>query len=351
MLRLLAAVLCALIAFAAPAAAFEGNIRLKLVQVEDLYGFDKPLPAFSILVPNDWKTEGGIVWEFNGSGCGVGTPYLNWTATGPDGVSAVQILPSENWSGMSYAPNPEGCPKVMTQNLPEFIRWYVNHYRGSVRNFAFQPKPEYAAEFNKGASRTPNALGGESLVYAEAGQATFEWDYQGRTIREQVGLVAVFNVTNNPGGYLAVSVALVSGMALRAPAEINPADYELFASTFLPVPGYVALIQEFQARMQAIALKGVMDRAAIWRQVQAEISQIISDVYANAQAAYDRTSAESSRAMRGVDVYTDPATGQKVELPNSASVWRMPDGTYVISDDPNYDPAPEHGDGGTKMTR
>jgi len=176
MQRLLAAVLGALMAISGPAAAFEGNIQLKLVKVDDQYAIDRPIPAFSILVPADWTTEGGIVWQYNGSGCGAATPFLNWTATSPDKISGVQLLPSENWGGMSYAANPQGCPQVMTQHLPEFMHWYVNHYRGKVKNFSFEPKPEFAAEINKNASRTGNVLGGQTSVYAEAGQATFEWD-------------------------------------------------------------------------------------------------------------------------------------------------------------------------------
>ena len=338
-------------AISGPAAAFEGNIQLKLVKVDDQYAIDRPIPAFSILVPADWTTEGGIVWQYNGSGCGAATPFLNWTATSPDKISGVQLLPSENWGGMSYAANPQGCPQVMTQHLPEFMHWYVNHYRGKVKNFSFEPKPEFAAEINKNASRTGNVLGGQTSVYAEAGQATFEWDYQGTVIRERVGMVVVFNITDNPGGYLAVNISIMSGVALRAPAGIDPASYEIFARTFFAVPGYVAFIQQFQERMAAIALKGTMDRAAIWRAAQAEIGQIITQVYADAQAAYDRVAVDASRTIRGVDVYTDPVSGQEVELPNSASAWQMPDGTYIISDDPNYDPSAEHGDGGKKMAK
>ncbi len=348
-LRMFAAVVAALIV---SGVAFAGEVRLKRVDVADAQGFDRPLPAFTILVPTDWRTEGGIVWAYNGAGCGLGMPYINWTATGPDGVSAVQIVPSESWGGMSYAANQNGCPQVMATSLSEFMPWYLKRYRQGIRNYAYTPRPEFAEELNKSASRVPTALGGEIATYAEAGEATFEWTWQGRTIRERVGLVAVFNVTRNPGGYAAVSVTVTGGVSLRAPEGGDPARFQTFANTFLPVPGYVALVQAFQERMQAIALKGVMDRAAIWRQAQAEISAIIAEVYANAQEAYDRVAAAHSRQIRDVDVYTDPATGSEIELPQGAAVWAMPDGTYIFSDDPNYDPAQAgEGDGGRKMKR
>lgn len=352
MLRLLLTLAAALIALASSAFAFQGEMRLKRIEVVDAYGFDRPLPAFHILVPHDWQTDGGVVWTYNGNGCGFGMPYINWTATGPDGISAVQILPSENWGGMSYAQNQNGCPQVMTTHLTEFLPWYIQRYRASIRNYSYRARPEFAEELNKHASRTGNALGGETLLYAEAGEATYEWDWNGRTVRERVGLIVVFSVTNNPGGYVAVSVNVLGGLALRAPQGIDPGSYEIFANTFLVVPGYAAIIQEFQARMQAIALKGVMDRAAIWRKVQAEIGEIITQVYADAQAAYDRVSAERSRAMRGVEAVVDPSTGQDIEIPAGAgSAWQMPDGTIVISDDPDYDPTEEHGSGGKKIER
>ncbi|MFT3808500.1 MAG: hypothetical protein QM698_01135 [Micropepsaceae bacterium] len=352
MRRLLAAAAAVLAGLISTASGFEGEIRLKRIEVVDAYGFDRPVPAFHILVPYDWTTDGGVVWSYNGNGCGFGMPYINWSATGPDGISGVQILPSETWGGMSYAANPDGCPQVMTTHLTEFLPWYLKRYRPSIRNYTYRARPEFAEELNKQASRTGNALGGQTLLYAEAGEASYEWDWNGRTVRERVGLVVVFSVTNNPGGYAAVNVSVLGGLALRAPQGVDPGSYEIFANTFLVVPGYAALIQEFQARMQAIALKGVMDRAAIWRKVQAEIGEIIAQVYADAQAAYDRVSADRSRAMRGVEVATDPTTGQDIEIPAGAgSAWQMPDGTIVISDDPNYDPEAELGGGGKKIER
>lgn len=352
MLRLLFAVSATVLALFGSAAAFEGEIRLKRIEVQDAYGFDRPLPAFHILVPYDWTTDGGVVWAYNGNGCGFGMPYINWTATGPDGISAVQILPSEIWGGMSYAQNPNGCPQVMATHLTDFLPWYIKRYRPSIRNYSYRARPEFVEELNKQATRQATALGGEMLLYAEAGEATYEWDWNGRTVRERVGLVVVFSVTNNPGGYSAVNVSVLGGLALRAPQGIDPGDYELFANTFLVVPGYAALIQEFQARMQAIALKGVMDRAAIWRKVQAEIGEIITQVYADAQEVYDRVAGAHSRAIRGVEVATDPTTGQDIEIPAEAgSAWQMPDGTIVISDDPNYDPSADIGSGGKKIER
>ena len=60
---------------------------------------------------------------------------------------------------------------------------------------------------------------------------------------------------------------------------------------------------------------------------------------------------ELERAAGRFSRRKDRATLTVSVLPTIASVWLMPDGTYVISDDPNYNPEKEYGEGGKKMTR
>lgn len=336
------------IALASPAFAAD-HLRLKLVRIQDTSGFEKPVEAFTVLVPADWQTAGGVVWQYNARSCGYSMPYVAWKTTAPDGVSSFEIIPAQSWGGMSYAANPDGCPQVMVTTMRDYMAAFVAAYRGKVSNYRYRDLPQRAEELNQSASRTPTAPGGEVAQYAEAGEASFEWTYEGRRVREKIALLTVFSVTRNPGA-LAVTANQIGGYALRAPAGgIDPAAFERFTNTFRINPGYGELIRRFQETMQAIALKGVMERAAIWRAAQAEISRMIVEVYQNAQAAYDRASHARSRAMLGLSPYIDPATGATIELPTSAVAWQMPDGTIIISDDPNFDPAVQLGEPGTPV--
>ena len=46
------------------------TLRAKLVNVMDHNGFERPLVAFSILVPTTWRPEGGIIWGQGADPCG-----------------------------------------------------------------------------------------------------------------------------------------------------------------------------------------------------------------------------------------------------------------------------------------
>lgn len=48
---------------------------------------------------------------------------------------------------------------------------------------------------------------------------------------------------------------------------------------------------------------------------------------------------ESGRVLRGVEQWTDPATGDKLELTAGYNeAWSKSDGTYILSNDPLFDP-------------
>jgi hypothetical protein len=54
----------------------------------------------------------------------------------------------------------------------------------------------------------------------------------------------------------------------------------------------------------------------------------------------DRTQRESIESIRGVETYNDPHYGGTVQLSNQYQhAWQLRDGSYLLTDDPNFDPA------------
>ena len=74
------------------------------------------------------------------------------------------------------------------------------------------------------------------------------------------------------------------------------------------------------------------------RQSQLEVSDMITQSYEQRSAAYDRIFDNYSQAIRSVDAYDDPVSGQEVELPNGyENAWTNGD-TCLLSEDPTYNP-------------
>ena len=70
-----------------------------------------------------------------------------------------------------------------------------------------------------------------------------------------------------------------------------------------------------------------------------QISEGIRASYEQRQAVVDRTTADFCRAIRSVEVYSNPFERRPVELPSGYNhVWTNPRGEYVLTDNPNLNP-------------
>lgn len=80
-----------------PGLADPSYLRLKRAEVVDQHGFEKPLPAMSVLIPVDWTFQGEVKLAQR-----IGDPAdlvkLVFRTTSPDGRLAIELLPSWNWS-------------------------------------------------------------------------------------------------------------------------------------------------------------------------------------------------------------------------------------------------------------
>jgi len=64
----------------------------------------------------------------------------------------------------------------------------------------------------------------------------------------------------------------------------------------------------------------------------------------------DRLSRERSEAIRGVETYNDPYYGGSVQLDSSYNhAWQLNDGTYVLTDDPSFNPYRVFGQDGQQL--
>jgi hypothetical protein len=79
-------------------------------------------------------------------------------------------------------------------------------------------------------------------------------------------------------------------------------------------------------------------RAAIWRETQKEIGESQRRTWEDSQASRDRISESWGQALRGVDSWSEPGGG-KIELSAGYNeAWSKGDGTYILSNDPLFDP-------------
>jgi hypothetical protein len=342
---------------------------MQLVKIIDRNGFEQPMIAYIKEVPAGWRTEGGINWQMNNSGCGKTTPAMEWRATSPDGSSAVTILPAEQWSGhnLPYATS-NTCPNVQITDTKLFIMQYAQRLRPGARILDYRDRTNEIQELQ---SQLPapqrDPYGGETRMWAGAGQALIGYNMNGVEMREIIGTVVMFSSMRSPdamtGGPMDfISIISMPGFAMRAPE--GKLDFALAERIRLSGKGNPAYEQKMAAyyaknnkiqadsnrRISEINRKGAADRSAIIAKTSDDIRQMQMDTFNSSMASGDYIQRETSEAIRGVETYNDGYNGGTVELDNTYDYnWQLENGDIVQTNDANFNVYENTGQFGTEM--
>lgn len=105
------------------------SVRLRWVSVLDGSGFAQPIEAFRLLLPDDWRPEGGVFWSPD-----VRSPAMcvqvQFRALSPDGAAGVEFLPHYVWSWSDDPVLAEQLVQAGASTMPplsatEFLRQVV----------------------------------------------------------------------------------------------------------------------------------------------------------------------------------------------------------------------------------
>lgn len=102
---------------------------VKTFEIKDTQGFDKPMVAYSVNVPQDWSVEGLISWQKPCSG----NDYfeMGLIARAPDGLSGYRIMPG--YQIMYFDVSPTGLDPQLAQMLVANNEAELNKLRTQFR--------------------------------------------------------------------------------------------------------------------------------------------------------------------------------------------------------------------------
>jgi hypothetical protein len=130
--------------------------------------------------------------------------------------------------------------------------------------------------------------------------------------------------------------------AMRAPQgqlDAQEKFFQLLMGAVRVDPQWQARVEQVIANLQAQDTKGANDRSAIALKAGQDQAKMIHDSYQNATNSREHSMEGWSQYMRGVQTFRNPATGETVELSNQYDhAWAGPDGTYLVTDSPNFNP-------------
>ena len=336
-----------------------GAVRVQNAKIMDRNGFDRPMVAATMMIPVGWKTSGGIVWSQNMSGCGPSVPHINFTATAPDGSSAIQYLPEEKWAGhnMQYPGMQQGpCPNVRITEPRHYIDQYVQRVRPNARVLDYRERTDIIEGVSKMIPPPPpDGYGMQTRQWVGAGDVLLASQHDGREMRELIGVVAIFSMTQMADGVGGVmetyTTFALPSFAYRAPeGQLDFDKAAMIRNSYRADPNWSAKISQFHANIARTNAKGAADRARITAQTNREISDMQMDSWRKQQDSSDRGTREFNEYIRGVETYDDPINGGSVQLDNTYdNAWQLNDGTYVLTDDPSFNPYAATGMDGQKL--
>ena len=336
----------------APVTLPQGTHRMKLVQLLDRNGFEKPLPSASLLVPAHWQADGATQWNIKDY---CNTVLTSFKAEAPDG-HAFEVFPEFNWKWadnttalkLDFAQKQQmgahACDVMPPMSAADYLRRNLVRARPGAQIVSTEPLPKLLAGLQqqaRAAERQAAQLGLHEQIRPDLVRARLKYDINGLAVEEWI---VVKTVTLGITGPFGVSYSCnATAIAERAPAGELDASQKLFDL----ILSTIRVNSEWQRRMtnnaqtmQQIELQGVRDRSAIISKNADEIRNIQRQGYDAQQQSQDRTYAQLSESVRGVETYRNPSSGETIELSNQfGNAWVNNRGEYLLSDQPGFDPS------------
>lgn len=332
--RWLASLLAACTAFAAHAQS--GPVQR--VAIIDPNGFEKPMPAHWVELPAGWQTQGGVLWD-QAAPCGA-TPSLRWQAHSPDGSQRLSVHPAEawTWDNTGLPPTRGRCPRVPITSARQYLDSWIQRHRPGARLLDYRDRPDLI-------TTPPPPDGAGTQWRKEAGEYLLAYVDQGVEVRESVAVVTLFSHMSMPGVVPGEVRQFMTGFAmgattLRAPAGRLPLDLlARFSASIQVDPQWQARMNRHNQVIARQGTEGMRRRGQIVADTNAQIADMQMQAWRDRQDSQDRSHQDTLDIVSETTRYDDPAAGGQVRLDGYGdNAWRMNDGTYLHSDDPNFDP-------------
>lgn len=338
-------------------------LRVVRAEIMDRNGFERPMVAYTMFVPSGWKTEGGIEYAQATNRCGLPS-RINWKATAPDNSGAIQIIPEEKWTSANFPVPEDGCTRAQVSAARPYLEWWVQRNRPGAKLLDYRERLDLAAPFK---SIIQSGQGMRS--WADAGEILIAYQQNGRPVREAISTAGFFILTEFPSLTGGQSQQMLQGMtapgfAMRMPeGALSFKMIEALRQSIHSAPEWKSRMNQAANQRNRIAAESnrqmaetnrreAAKRSEIIAQTGREIADIQMGTWQSRNEGMDRQQRETIEGIRGVETYNDPHYGGTVQLSNQYQhAWQLRDGSYVLTDDVNFEPGRDLGVTGQKLVK
>ncbi len=326
----------------------------------DAQGFDRPVEAFSALIPKGWNAEGGVEWR-GIQGCRGDIIANHLTVSSPDGAYRLESKPSRTfvWSNqqmmlgaLQAAARQGGCQIAQTFDASQYIELSAaNELNATASNI--RPDDSQASllrQMDEQANGIARQFGQDSQQKTTTSFGDIAWP-DGRRGLLHIAVTTMVNrrpdmlggpptVFSNTSVYYNVLVSFPEGgrdqamklyRLMQTSFRQNPV-WKQAKESFLTKLGNI----EHAGRMERIRLMGEQARAYAKSREEANDRQMRD--WEARQASQDQQHKMFVQTMREVETWKD--SSGTVELSSGYDqAWSRGDGTYILSSSPTFDPS------------
>lgn len=320
------------------------SLRVRPVDIVDRQGFGRPLTAYRIMVPHAWEPKGGVVWGWDG-GCNRSGYNFDWRASNAGETEGVALLPVVNWQSQPGGP----CPQMNVRNARDFLTIVTQKILPNARILDYRPRPDLMRELQALTSRQDyGSMAYETAV--DAGEVLIGFQENGVDIRASIiAQIMLWRITTPemygmPGMDVSGGASLPGFVASAPVGRLDLRVSEAIRKSIQAGQEWSREIARHHATLNRQNRQHSSRMSQITSQTNNEISDIIHQGYRNREAIRDRGQRETTEMIMGVETYNDRVNGGTVQLDNTYSnAWQLDDGSYVLTDDHNFNPGVDLG--------
>lgn len=338
-------------------------VVLKRVRIIDKMGFDRPVEAASILVPDGWKVEGGIRWKSINE-CRADIVSPEYTITSPDGAIQFSAFPSQSFNfsddemmleSFKIGAQHGGCQVSEPFEASQYLQKLANGKLGAkVTNIRTdQATEDKINKMNEANNAGMQQSGLQTRMETTVVFGNLAWN-DGTKGLSQVGVTNI--ITDKPnmidGGSVRFSTtSAFHQIVIRYKADREAEALKVFGTITTSArtnPIWLQAKSDFLTRLGNIEHAGRMERIRLMGEQSKAYAKQQSDAadermrnWEKQQNSSDASQRRFIQTIREVETWKD-SSGDPVELNAGYKYgWSKPDGTYILTDNSNFDPAVE----------
>jgi hypothetical protein len=327
------------------------TVKFKTVNFIDTEGIGTK--AFSMLIPNDWQTEGSITWILDNPAMPVAGDFRTWN---PNGNEEFRYFANQ---AFFWSDNP-----MIQQTFPPGSRYFgalvhsplgpidalkeiaLPQFRGDVDNLKIASQEELPLVKQYFQIGTDPSTG--VITTAEGGKIRVEYNLNGVTIEDEMYCIiqsqdipvqTIYGTTRNINWYMTY---LQSFRAEKGKLDTQSKTFQTisyFARTDVNWLNKYNQVVNYLIQKQIQQIQSLGQLSSIVSQTSNQISDANFEAWQQDQNIKDKLANDFSNSILGIQEYKNPIDGSTVDLPAGYnSAWTNSLGEYIMSDSASYNP-------------